>query len=279
MSSDDGIATVRSFPFAQGRALGLKVEFLRRSESSVLLSPPRPILVEPRCALISLRVFARNVPHRLSIIVVDYYGQAYELPLGRLDYTGWKRLQAYVPLGVKQDDRHFAQAPGLRIAGLKIDFDPEEAYGSFYAYFDDIEATIDGLGQGEAVEAAGTADAAPTAAARPAAAPSAAPAPQGAAAAQDTAAAGTRILAELSRRIEAGLVYPAAARRRGLEGTLVAVFSVDAGGALEWARAERSSGSDILDAAGLDLLKGVFPVENDSGRRLELKIAIGYRLR
>jgi protein TonB len=109
------------------------------------------------------------------------------------------------------------------------------------------------------------------AAPRPAAAPPAAAPP-------DPVKASARILSELSRRIGDRLSYPVAARRRGLEGTLVAEFSVDARGGLVSARVAVSSGSDILDAAGLELLRGVFPVENDSGKRLDLRIAIGYKL-
>jgi hypothetical protein len=160
-------------------------------------------------------------------------------------------LQAYVPRpdpsgrgGIVQDDRHYSRAPGIRIAGLKIDFDPEEAYGSFYAYFDDIEATIEALAA--PVGTAPTPLSAPPASSS--AVPSTAPGPEPDA---DPAKASARILSTLSQRIGAALVYPDAARRRGLEGTLVAAFTVDEGGKLVAARIEKSSGSDILDAAGI----------------------------
>ena len=284
MSQDEGFGAVRRLASGEGHVLGLKVEFLRRSSSSLLLSPAKPILVDSRCAMLSVRALGRNLRHRLSFVVLDYYGRAYELPLGRLNFSGWKKLQAYVPrpdpttgTGIVQDDGHFSRPAGLRIAGLRIDFDPEEAFGSFYAYFDDIEATIEGYGPVVATTTPPVTEPAPLppieapTASNPPTAPVAVPA-------VDPVKESSRILSELSARIGKALFYPAAARRRGLEGTLVAAFTVDSRGNLVGARVATSSGSDILDAAGLDLLKTVFPVVNDSGKQLELRIAIGYRL-
>ena len=86
------------------------------------------------------------------------------------------------------------------------------------------------------------------------------------------------LAARVGRAIAARKTYPEAARRRGLEGTLVIAFTVDERGTLLGARTAVSSGSDILDKAGLDLLRSVFPIKNDSHKRLELRIPIGYKL-
>jgi TonB family protein len=288
MSADEGIASLRYFDNAGGRALGLKVEFFRRSPSCVILSPPRPIFVDANCVMLSLRAFGSAYRHALSIIVLDYFGRSLSLPLGRLDFEGWKKMSVDVPSydparrsGIVQDDRHYSRPAGLRIAGLKIDFDPEEARGPFFAYFDDIEATIEGYGAvpererpsvesppeaGNAAEEGGGATALP------------AQTPAAIAKEADPAEESSRILSELSARIRDGLAYPAAARRRGLEGSVGIAFSVDARGALVGARVAESSGSDILDEAGIALLRSVFPIENDSGKELELGIAINYRL-
>jgi TonB family protein len=281
MGADEGFATLRNFSAAGEGVLGLKVEFLRRSRTSVLVAPPRPILVDSRCAMLSIRVLSRNFRHTLSFVVLDYYGQSYELSLGLLDFSGWKTMSAAVPLfdpaagtGIVQDDRHYTSPPGLRIAAMKVDFDPDEAYGDFYVYFSDIEATVEGLSP--SVSTNGAAEAAPPVEAASVEAATLEPPP--AAKPEDAAKAGSRILSTLSGRIQAALAYPAAARRRGVEGTVVLSFSVDARGDLAGARVAQSSGSPILDSAGLELLRSVFPVDNDSGARLDLRIAIGYKL-
>ena len=271
MSADDGKATLRDFRSPSGGVLGLKVEFFRRSPSVLLLTPPEPIPVSARCVMLSLRALGRNFHHEVSIVLLDYYGRVRELPLGRLDFSGWRTLSAYVPLpdpaggtGIVQDDRHYPRRAGLHIAGLKLSFDADEAHGSFYAYFDELTAMVEGIEAGPAGP-------------RTVAAPAASPAVD-AARPPETTATSERILATLSARIAAALDYPPVARRRGIEGGLVVAFSVDERGDLTSARVDKSSGSEILDAAGLELLRSVFPVANDSGKALELRIAIAYTL-
>ncbi len=87
-----------------------------------------------------------------------------------------------------------------------------------------------------------------------------------------------RILQALARKIEDHRTYPMAARKRGIQGALTAAVSMDEQGAFLDARVLRSSGSDLLDRAGMDLLRKVFPVENDTGRRLTLEVRMVYRL-
>jgi TonB family protein len=300
--SDSAFATLKSFPSPASvstgpgdKALGVKVEFLSRSLSSALLVPPRPIAVGPRCLAFSLRALGRSFRHELSIIVLDYYGRPYELSLGRLAFTGWKKLSAYVPpddpatgLGPVQEDRHYSRPPGLRVAGIRIRFDPEESYGSFYLYLDSLEATIEGTGLAISRNAPSTAE--PPEAEAPS--PGAPKAETGAAPpnisqtaeasppniSQIAEAAGKRILSTLFSRIASAMTYPAAARRRGLEGSLVVAFAVDSSGSLVSSRVVSSSGSDILDRAGLELLASVFPVDNDARSRLELRIPMSYKL-
>jgi hypothetical protein len=102
MAAEDGAVETRLFagsgaPGGPPSALGLRVGFLRRSSSSLFLLAPRPIPVEGECASISLRALGRSFRHFAYVVVLDYYGAARELPLGRLDFLGWKTLRAYVP--------------------------------------------------------------------------------------------------------------------------------------------------------------------------------------
>jgi TonB family protein len=276
MGADEGYGSVRSFPSGGGRALGLKVVFLKRSPSSVLLSPARPILVDPRCIMLSVRALGRNFPHELSVVVLDYYGQAFELPLGRLDFTGWKTLKAYVPrfdpatgAGIVQDDPHYTRPAGLRIAGLKIAFEPEDAYGSFFAYFTDIEATIEGLGP----------------ALPPATLPRAAPSEPGSAAPAAPAKEVSRgdlsaeLAANISAALEARKTYPETARRRGVEGIVRLRLRLSADGRLLAATLAASSGSALLDRAALELASSVFPLDNIVRLELELVLAVNYSLK
>jgi TonB family protein len=280
--SSDVLLTLKPFELtgseeARSRyALGVKAEFLSRGSSSAYILAARPLSIGTRCVMISVRALGRNFPHELYVVVNDYYGRPYELSLGSLDFTGWKKLSAYVPLpdpgtreGIVQDDRHYDREAGLRIAGFKLAFDPEESYGSYYLYLEGLEATIEGSADESEISPEAELPPAPKEAAAGAKAE-----PQ--ASAQERSEA--RVLSLISRRISEGLVYPDAARRRGIEGSLVASFVVNEDGSLASSRVARSSGSDILDRAGLELLRSAFPVENDSGQKLDLRISIGYEL-
>jgi len=283
--------------------LGLRVDFQRRGSSSLLIGPSRPIPIEGECRSLSVRVLGRSFRHVAYLVVLDYYGRSFDLPLGPLSFSGWKTLWAYLPpldpatgRGIVQDDRHFPRSPGIRLAGLRLVFDPDDAYGSFYVYFCDFRALtlvqVDGEtvtatveSPNASVEGGGSLRGAASEAAwepvdagdAPGEAPSAErvePSPPE----TSPPGPGPRVLARITELVAAAQTYPEAARRRGLAGSLVARFVVDVDGSLASAELASSSGSEILDRAGLELLRSVFPVENDSGSRLSLRITISYRL-
>ena len=87
-----------------------------------------------------------------------------------------------------------------------------------------------------------------------------------------------RINEELSRRIDQRKVYPPAARKRRIEGTVVCELEVDPAGNLDGVRVVGSSGSAILDDAAVALLTGIFPIKNPAGAPLILVKTIRYSL-
>jgi periplasmic protein TonB len=87
-----------------------------------------------------------------------------------------------------------------------------------------------------------------------------------------------RINEELSRRIDRWKVYPPAARKRRIEGTVVCELDVDPAGNLDGVRVVGSSGSAILDDAAVALLTGIFPIKNPAEAPLVLVKAIRYSL-
>lgn len=68
-------------------------------------------------------------------------------------------------------------------------------------------------------------------------------------------------LAEIRRRIQASLVYPATARRRGLEGVARVQFEIGAQGRADRIAVVRSSGHPLLDRAAREsvVAAGVLP--------------------
>jgi len=166
MSTDEGYPTTRLFeggpagkkPIEDEKnlnlpdkyVLGTRVDFLRRGYTSFTIYPVRPIPIEGITKTISVWVVGRNYNHTVKVLVQDFFGNKFELFLGRLNFQGWKKLTVAVPpqsgdgkSGIIQRNYHYNNHMGIKIIGFKIECDPMEAYGSYYIYFDDLRAVTD----------------------------------------------------------------------------------------------------------------------------------------
>jgi hypothetical protein len=170
MSADDGFIQGRLFegapagkePNADERyvgidpkvadkyVLGLRADFFRRGFNEIYVMAKRPIPIEGITKTISVWVVGRNYNHTLKIILQDFFGNRFELPLGKLNFQGWKQLSVAIPpqnpdgsSGIVQRNFHYNSHMGLKVLGFKIECDPMEAYGSYYVYFDDLRAVTD----------------------------------------------------------------------------------------------------------------------------------------
>ena len=163
ISSDNGVISSRLFdgspaskePMAENegvtdeRVLGVKVEFFRRGVNSFYVTAARPIPIEGITKTVSVWVTGRNQGHNLYLLVQDYFGNNFEIYMGSLAFSGWKKMTAAVPpspdgeRGIVQQSAYYGERPGLRIIGFRIDCDPLLARGSYYLYFDDLRAVTD----------------------------------------------------------------------------------------------------------------------------------------
>ncbi len=163
ISPDNGVISARLFdgsPAAkeplQGeedipdtKVLGVKVEFFHRGVNSFYIRSTRPIPIEGVTKTISLWVAGRNMDHSLSVLVQDYYGNNFELYVGSLGFSGWKKMQVAVPPtpdgehGIIQQSAYDGIRPGLRIVGFRVDCNPMLARGTYYVYLDDLRAVTD----------------------------------------------------------------------------------------------------------------------------------------
>jgi hypothetical protein len=95
-------------------------------------------------------VAGRNFNHVLYLQLQDFFGNKYELPLGKLNFQGWKKLSVAIPpqnpdgrTGIVQRNFHYTSRMGLKVMGFRIECDPEEAFGTYYIYMDDLRAVTD----------------------------------------------------------------------------------------------------------------------------------------
>ncbi|AEE16380.1 flagellar filament outer layer protein FlaA [Treponema brennaborense] len=165
ISSDNGVISGRLFegspaakePLAGSenenitdeKVLGVKVEFFRRGINSFYITAARPVPIEGVTKTVSVWVAGRNQGHSLYLLVQDYFGNNFELYMGSLAFSGWKKMTVAVPPspdgehGIVQQSAYYGDRPGLRIVGFRIDCDPMLARGAYYMYFDDLRAVTD----------------------------------------------------------------------------------------------------------------------------------------
>lgn len=164
MSPDYGVITARLFEGAPAmkepledddsgesdtQALGVRVDFFRRGVNSFTIKAARPIPIEGTTKVVSVWVAGRNQSHDMYLLVQDYFGNSFELYMGNLGFSGWKKLSCVIPPspdgvhGIIQSSAYYGDRPGLKVVGFRIDCNPMQARGSYYVYFDDLRAVTD----------------------------------------------------------------------------------------------------------------------------------------
>ncbi|HBB42005.1 MAG TPA: flagellar filament protein FlaA [Treponema sp.] len=165
ISSDYGVISARLFdgsPAAKdplddpnaadvddSQVLGVKTEFFRRGVNSFFITAARPIAIEGITKTVSVWVCGRNMGHNLWLLVQDYNGNNFEIWMGSLEFSGWKKMTTAIPPspdgehGIVQSSVYHGNKPGLRIVGFRVDCNPMEARGAYYVYFDDLRAVTD----------------------------------------------------------------------------------------------------------------------------------------
>lgn len=161
MAHEQGIVTVRTLPgspldkeeiaaeaevgldLPDENVLGVKVEYFKRGNHQVAVLPTRPLPVEGISKTISLWVVGRNSPHTLKLLIRDQFGNRGEVTMGKLNFTGWKKMVATIPPHIVQRDYHYNNKLGIKIEGFRLEMDPVETYGTYYVYFDALRATTD----------------------------------------------------------------------------------------------------------------------------------------
>lgn len=163
MSPDYGVISARNFEGSPAmkeplkgdedaedtQVLGVKVEFFRRGVNSFYITAQRPIATEGVVKTVSVWVCGRNQGHDMYLLVEDYFGRNYELYMGNLGFSGWKKLTCVVPPspdsehGIVQHSAYYGNKPGLRIIGFRVDCNPMLARGTYYMYLDDLRCVTD----------------------------------------------------------------------------------------------------------------------------------------
>ncbi|MBQ7969985.1 MAG: flagellar filament protein FlaA [Treponema sp.] len=165
MSPDNGVIAARLFkgapamkePLAEDegkededtQVLGVRVDFFRRGVNSFNIMAGRPMPVEGTVKTVSMWVCGRNQSHDMYLLIQDYFGRNYEVYMGNLGFSGWKKLTAVImpspdgEHGIVQSSAYYGDKPGFKILGFRVDCNPIQARGSYYLYLDDLRAVTD----------------------------------------------------------------------------------------------------------------------------------------
>ncbi len=129
---------------------GVRTDFYMRGNNEIFVLAKRPVPIEGIAKTITVWVVGRNYNHELKVLLQDFFGERYELSMGKLNFQGWKKLSVAVPpqnpdgrTGIIQRNFHYNSRMGIKVVGFKIECDPMEACGTYYVYFDDLRAVTD----------------------------------------------------------------------------------------------------------------------------------------
>lgn len=149
-SGKKAIASEEGMNLPDSKVFGARVDFFRRGYNQFAVAAVKPLPIEGIAKTVSVWVVGRNYNHTMKLLLEDFWGTRFELYMGKLNHSGWKLMTVAIPpanpdgkSGIIQKDYHFGTQMGLKIVGFKVECDPEDAYGSYYIYFDDLRAVTD----------------------------------------------------------------------------------------------------------------------------------------
>jgi len=134
---------VENNPDNPNHILGVKTYFSDRGFDRVEIHPPHEYVIKGKARQFSVWVLGRKFRHTMSIKLRDYRGTIHKLPLGRLDYFGWRKLTVTVPGWLPQSSRYALLDKNLHFVSLFVTSDVHEVPGQFYFYVDGLKAMVD----------------------------------------------------------------------------------------------------------------------------------------
>ena len=103
----------------------------------------KPIVFEGRIKALSMWVWGSNYDYYLEAHLEDHRGIVHVLPLGDLNFEGWKNLTIEVPGAIPQSARYIPKLQRLKLVKIILWTRPSERVGSFYIYIDQIKILTD----------------------------------------------------------------------------------------------------------------------------------------
>jgi hypothetical protein len=121
--------------------LGAKI--YGKQGDSLTINPARPLVIEKFCKSISVWVYGKNFSGELSMFLKDANAKVHRIPIGKLNFLGWRKMTITLTDDVAQEDKFLTQKRQLEI--MKFLYKPGNT-GRLplwnYFYMDDITAVV-----------------------------------------------------------------------------------------------------------------------------------------
>jgi hypothetical protein len=88
-------------------------------------------------------VWGSNLDYTLEAYFRDLNGVVHVVPIGHLNYEGWKDLQVRIPPGIPQSKRVLPRLAQLTFVKFRVWTPPTEPVADFRIYFDQFKILSD----------------------------------------------------------------------------------------------------------------------------------------
>lgn len=129
-------------------ALGVRAQFKKKGYNTIEIYPGNaegydPIVVNGVCTEIDIWVWGAGYNYELAVCVRDFNGISYTLPMGKLNFIGWKNLKVKVPSYIRQETAQIPANRYLEIVKFVVTTTPKERVDDFFIYFDEMTVSTD----------------------------------------------------------------------------------------------------------------------------------------
>jgi hypothetical protein len=116
---------------ANARSLGVAMLFDRKEYNWIDIVPgtkdkPTELPLPGRIKMIDMWVWSGNYNYYLEAFVRDFRGVVYTIPMGNLNFVGWKNLRINIPDNVPQSKKYLPRHEALTLVKFRIWTRPTE---------------------------------------------------------------------------------------------------------------------------------------------------------
>jgi hypothetical protein len=134
-------------------ALGVWGRFDRKGYNWIDIFPKRKgaapdaeaveIPIPGRAQMIDMWVWGSNFDYYMEAYVRDYKGVVHVIPMGDLNFEGWRNLRINIPTSIPQSKPTLPKRQGLTLVKFRVWTRPAERVDNFQVYFDQVKVLTD----------------------------------------------------------------------------------------------------------------------------------------